>query len=312
VTAVAFAQSVPLTGVDNNTSVEVKEFPNPPDARPSAQLRFASEGFIEALDIPLRAGRTFTVRDDASAPPVAVVNEAFVRAFIPDGAALGRRVTLGWGGWTPKEIVGVVGDVRHRSLSDAPRPEVYVPQAQFANARLTIALRTQGAPESLVGDLRAAFRAFDPALALSDVRTLEDWRQDALAGPRFTAFLVSAFAVVSLVLCLGGVYGILHHHVSRRTREIGLRRALGAPPAAVAGWLGRETLKIVIPGILAGAALALVGSALLESRLHGVARTDPVTFAAVLLGVGALAVLATALPARRALQVDPIEALREE
>jgi putative ABC transport system permease protein len=320
VRAVSYAQSVPLTDRDNNTNFSVVERPRPARETTVAQLRFVGVGYFDALDIPVKSGRAFTARDDPQAPPVALVNEAFVRAHLNGVSPLGLHLKLGWGGDEPKEIVGVVGDVRHRGLDDAARPEMYVPQAQFANAGVSLIVRTESAaegragvrPEGLVGAITREIRALDPEMPLAAVKTMAAYRDDALAVPRFNALLVGLLALVALTLTVVGLYGVVSYGVTQRTQEIGVRLALGARGADVLRMVVVEGLKTALVGVLIGLGAALAASRLLGGLLYGVSARDPLTFAGVAAMLTLVALAACWIPARRAAKVDPMVALRCE
>jgi putative ABC transport system permease protein len=312
VSAVTFAQCVPFTGNENNTQFEMLERPTGRDNKPSAQLRFVSPGYFAALQIPVKAGRDFTQRDDPQAPNVMLVNEAFAREHFNGTSPIGQRLKLGWGGDDPKEIVGVIGDVRHRGLGDDVRSEMYVPQAQFPNAGITLIVRTQNNPEALTSLLKKEIRALDPELPVTDIKTLQQYRHETLAVPRFNSFLLGGFATLALVLTLIGLYGVMSYSVTRRTPEIGIRMALGASAADVLQMIIKQGARLVGLGITIGLIGAFALTRLLQTLLYDVRPTDALTYAAVSGLLAFVALLACYLPARRATQVDPLVALRCE
>ncbi|MFN0107536.1 MAG: ABC transporter permease [Blastocatellia bacterium] len=309
VNSVAYAQCVPLTGQENNTAFQIVG-----DAasgeKPSAQLRFVSADYFQTLNIPLVNGRAFTERDNPQSPSVALVNEAFVREHFNGANPIGKKLKMGWGGEAPKEIVGVVSNVRHRSLSDAVRAEMYVPQSQFANAGITLIARTMVAPESLVNAVKEQVRALDPELPMTAIKTLAAYRQEALALPRFNAFLLTVFALLALMLTLVGLYGVMSYSVTQRTQEIGIRMALGAQAGDVLRMIVGKGMKLVAIGVLFGLVGALALTRLLRNWLYGVTATDPLTFVVIALLLIGVALVACWIPARRATQVDPMIALR--
>lgn len=312
VTAVANAQCVPLTGQENNTAFQILGDAGATGEKPAAQLRFISQEYFSTLGIPVTSGRAFTERDNPQSPPVMLVNEAFVREHFNGENPIGKKLQLGWGGESPKEIVGVVGNVRHRSLSDATRAEMYIPQAQFANAGITLIVRSSVKPESLISAVKQQVQALDPEIPLTAIKTLDAYRQEALALPRFNTFLIGVFAFLALVLTLVGLFGVMSYSVTQRTQEIGIRMALGAQMKDVLRMIVGQGMKLVAVGLLLGWAGAFAVTRLLQSWLYEVSPNDPLTFAGVALLLGTVALLACWIPARRATKVDPMIALRCE
>ncbi len=310
VTDVAHAQCVPLTGVENNTGFQIVDQVS--SEKPSAQLRFIGNGYFRTLGIPLVAGRDFNPQDAPDSPPVMLINEAFAREHFHGENPLGKRLKLGWGGNGPKEIVGIVGNVRHRSLSDAARAEMYVPQAQFDNAGITLIVRTQTPPESLVNAIKQQVRELDPALPITDVKTLAAYRHEALALPRFTTMLLGIFAGLAVGLALVGLYGVMSYSVSQRTQEIGVRMALGAQAGDVLRMVVWQGLRLAGAGVLLGLAGALALTRLLQSLVYEISTNDPLTLTVVALLFAIVALGACYFPARRATKVDPLVALRYE
>ena len=311
VSEVSYAQSVPLTGIENNTGFEIVERPPVSGEQPSAQLRFVGADYFRVLGIGVKNGRSFLATDRPGSPDVAIVNEAFVREFLDGADPIGRHLKLGWGGDGAKEIVGVVGDVRHRSLADSARPEMYVPQTQFANAGVTLLVRARGvSPESLSGAITAQIRALDPEMPLGDVRSLDAWREHALATPRFNTALLSGFATLALLLTIVGLYGAMSYSVAQRAPEMGLRMAIGAEAADVLRLVLGEGLRLVMTGVAIGVPAALGLTRLMSSLLYGVSPSDPATFVAIAFGLATVAAVACFVPARRATRVDPMIALR--
>ncbi|HQR35630.1 MAG TPA: ABC transporter permease, partial [Blastocatellia bacterium] len=311
VTDVAHAQCVPLTGQENNTAFQIVG-DSATGEKPAAQLRFISPDYFSALRIPVVSGRAFTERDKPQTPPVVLVNEAFVREHFHGTNPLGKKLQLGWGGDVPKEIVGVVGNVRHRSMSDSARAEMYVPQAQFSNSGITLIVRSSVNPESLVNVVKQQVHALDPEIPLTAIKTLDAYRQEALALPRFNTFLIGVFAFLALVLTLVGLYGVMSYSVTQRTQEIGIRMALGAQMKDVLQMIIGQGMKLVAVGVLLGWAGAFAVTRLLRSWLYEVSPGDPLTFAGVALLLAVVALLACWVPARRATKVDPMIALRCE
>jgi putative ABC transport system permease protein len=308
---VAAAQCVPLTGNENNTSFQVLGDTRSGE-KPSAQLRFIGPGYFRALRIPLIAGRDFTDRDNPQSPPVMLINEAFARERFNGEKPLGKKLKLGWGGGAAKEIVGVVGNVRHRSLSDSARAEMYVPQAQFANAGITLIVRSQVDSESLIDPIKRLVHALDPELPLTDIKTLDAYRDDALATPRFNTILLGALSLLALALTLVGLYGVMSYGVAQRVREIGVRMALGAQSRDVLNMVVREGMRLTLIGVALGLAGAVAMTRFLQQFLYDVSPTDPWLFTLVAILLALVALLACYFPARRATKVDPMIALHYE
>ena len=309
---VAYAQSVPFTSIENNTSVMVVGRSYEKGNEPSAGLRFISPGYFGALGIPLRAGRDFSERDDEHAAAVALVNEAFVREHFAGESPIGRRLALGWGGTTPKEIVGVVGDVLHRGLDDQARPEMYVPQAQWGQAGITLLVRAAVPTTALIAPIRREIVAIDPELPILATRTLDEYRAETLAMPRFGAILLGGFAALALLLTVVGLYGVMSYSVTQRTPEIGIRMTLGAQAGDVLRLILAQGMRLVLVGLALGLLGAFAVTRLLKSMLFQISATDPLTFALIALLLAGVALLACWAPARRASRVDPLVALKHE
>ena len=304
----------PLRGMRAAGTFYIEGRPSATEAdRASANIGSVSGEYFEAMGVPLIAGRTFAESDGAKAPDVAVVNDALARKYWPGEQAVGKRLRFDNGPEHPwRTIVGVVGDVRQLGLEQDAPPILYIPYAQFPLPFTDIVVRS-AAPRSTVASLvRARLREVDPDLPPGETTTLDAVLGLAVAQPRFRAALISAFAVVALLLAAVGVFGLISYSVTQRTREIGIRIALGAQPRQVLGALFREGIVLAAIGTAIGLAGALAAGRLLSSFLFDVRASDPLTLAAVAILLLAVAALATYLPARRALRVDPIAALRTE
>jgi predicted permease len=273
-----------------------------------------SERYFQTLGIPLLRGRAFDDRDGPEAPLVAIVSEAVARRCWPGQDALGRHLTMddpkkGW-----RTVVGVVGDVRQESLAAKTLPMIYVPLRQESRAfflgSMTYLARARGDPAATAAALRAQVRALDPELPLQRVELLDDMLSGSLAQPRFRTAALLTFALLALLVALVGIYGVTAYEVTRRTAEIGIRRALGAQTSAVLRLVVGRSLGLVLAGLAAGIAGALAVTRVLESFLFGVTPIDVTTFLVVSLALTAAATLASAGPARRATRVDPAVALR--
>ncbi|MGD9902706.1 MAG: ABC transporter permease [Vicinamibacterales bacterium] len=313
VTGAAATSFLPLDGNPGiGSSFMLADRPEPPPGeRPVADYRPVTPGYFATLQIPLRQGRDFTAADIDGRPKVAIVNESFVRLLSADVSPLGRRLADSLG--ETQEIVGVVGDVTLASLDAEQRPTIYLPFAQLPVGALTFVVRTAaGEPDALGRAVAAAIRDVDPNQPVSDIRPLDEVVARSLIRPRVASAALGLFAAAALLLAAIGVYGVVAYGVSQRRAEFGVRLALGAQPGDVVRLVLRQSLVMVLGGVVAGAALAVPLSSTLRSLLFGVGPGDPVTLAAVaalLVGAG---VLASYLPARRGTQVDPVSALRAE
>ena len=283
---------------------------------PTAAMRIVTPGYFATLKIPLKRGRAFDERDNEQSPEVVAINEEAARRYWPGVDPLGQQLHLGVrlaeARSGMKTIVAVVGDVKGRSLDVAARPEVYLPYAQHQVDSLTIAVRTAADPTAFVPMARADLASLDRELPMAAVRTMEEVIGRSIAERRFTMVLLATFATAAVLLAAIGVYGVLAYVVSQRTREIGVRLAIGATPADVVRLFLREGAGLTLVGVAVGLAGALAGSRALATLLFGVTTTDPLTFVAVAGALAAVALLASYLPARRAAGVDPMAALRAD
>jgi putative ABC transport system permease protein len=298
-------QSQPMTGqflIQGETAEQTA-------AAPLADYRIVSPAYFETLGIPLLRGRTFTDMDDAEAPVVVVVNESMARRYWGGRDPIGARISSD-GGETWDLVVGVVGDVKQYGLETEPADEMYYSFLQQPLLSNELLLRTLGDPLQLRGSVREAVRAIDPEQPVADFRTLEQVRSESLASPRLTTVLLVLFGLLALVIAATGIGGVIAFSVGQRTREIGVRMALGAERRVILGMVLKQAMSLVLAGLSLGVLGALALSRLVGGLLFGVAPTDPVTFAAVALVLVLVATLACFVPARRAATVDPLVALR--
>ena len=316
VEAVGLVSSLPLTPGETLIafSVQGHEAPSSPEDLTAARPQLVSPGYLDAMGLRLVAGRFVTDQDTESSPRVFVVNEAFARAYFPGEEAVGQRLNLGRG--EPTEVVGVVGDVHHRSLDSQPSPEIYFSYRQSllgrSPPRVSIVARTTGDPLTLVPFLRQDVLDLNPTLPIDNVMTMGGRLSSSVAQPRFYALVLGVFAVGAVALAMVGIYGVLAYTVSRRSREIGLRMALGADRRGIRNMVVRQGALLVGVGVVLGLAGALVTTRALESLLFGVTTLDLPTLVAVPVLLMAVALAACYLPARRATRVDPMDALRYE
>jgi putative ABC transport system permease protein len=313
VRAVGAISRLPLAGDRSTSGLTIEGRPARAGEQLEVHYRVITPGYFRAVGIPLRAGRELTERDTESAPAVAIVNESMAGRYWPGGDATGKRIKLGPnrnGPWV--SIVGVVGDARNFGLAVAPQPEVYISYLQGAQERMRLVVRTAAEPLSLVPALREAVRALDPELPFSQVTTMEQLLAKSVAERRLNLRLLSIFAVVAVALAAVGIYGVMSYTVAQRTREIGIRLALGALPADVLTLVIRQGMILAVMGVVIGLAGAFALTRLMSNLLFGVSATDPATFALIAVLLAGVALLACYLPARRATRVDPLVALRCE
>jgi putative ABC transport system permease protein len=312
VQAAGMVQTVPIRN-DYMLAFAIEGRPSEPGKAPSANYRCISPGYLEALSIPLLRGRTITPSDDAAtAPKVAVVDEAFAKKHFPNEDAIGRRIDIGNGGDGFHTIVGIVGSVHHEGLDAAPRPTMYEPFAQEPFSTMTVMVKTGGKPEDFAASARQAVRGIDAALPAFAITPLREVVTESVAQRRFSLLLLVVFAVVALFLAAVGLYGVVAYAVSQRTQEIGLRMAIGAQRGDVLRLVLGGGMKLAVLGVVLGIAGALMLAKYVAAMLYEVTPFDPwsyATTAAVLLAVSALACY---VPARRATAVDPLVALRTE
>lgn len=303
----------PFGGPGAATGFQVVGRPAPEPGRvPVTDVRSALPGYFETLKIPLR-GRLLTAADNRpEAPRAFVVNEALARTLFPNSNPLGQRLIVEMGDDTPGEIVGVVGDAKYASLDGSVRSMVYYPFAHLPITMVTFVLRAQGRPEDLVAAAGAAVRAVRPDQPVAEVRTMEARLGESIAVPRFQTFLLGGFSAVALLLSLVGIYGVMGCVVSERTRELGIRLALGATGGDVRRLVLRRALWLTAIGLGIGLAGALAATRSLRSLLFEVQPGDPATYLAVGAAECLMCLIAAWGPAARAARVDPVEALRAE
>ena len=282
--------------------------------RAAADVRIVSPGYFDAMGIPIVEGRGFTDQDRDGQQRVLLVNQTFARRYFQDESPVNREFQPGPTG--SQRIVGIVGDVRHQGLDRDVEPEVYFTYQQaaqtFGNLPMTFAIQTAGDPMALVPEIRRSVLDLDSSLTVDNIRTMEDRLYSSIAGPRFYAVLLGVFAAIALVLASVGIYGVLAYSVSQRTREIGIRMALGAEKQNVLRLILSQGMVLTAIGIVAGLAGAFAVTRYLESMLFGLTALDPTTFVGVTALLIVTAATACYVPARRATKVDPIVALRYE
>lgn len=308
--AVIFPLPFSGTGATNTFIIDGRP-PARPDDKPMAEYRAISADYFNVMRVPLRRGRTFSERDDAEAPPVIIVNESLTRRFFGDADPLGQHIIMERADVTEQvkaEIVGVVGDVRHEGFDAQAGPELYVPYQQAPEAAMDLVVRTSSA--NLAASVRDRIKQVDSEQYVSTVQPLTELLSASLARRRFDTLLTGLTAGLALLLAMVGIFGVTAYAVTQRTREIGVRMALGAQPRDVLRLVLGRGLRLILYGIGAGLVAAFALTRVLGTMLYGITATDPLTFIAVSLGLIFVALLACYIPARRATKVDPLIALR--
>ena len=317
-TASAAIVGLPLTGRQIQISFEVANRPPlPPAQQPSMEMRPATPGYFKAMGIPLIRGRGIEIGDNARSTPVVVLTESAVRKYFPGEDPIGQRITLGWRrpDGMPKaggEVVGVVADVKSFGLAKDVVPEIYVPFAQLPVGSMDVLLRTSVPPMSLGTAVESAVRELDPEIPVARLRTLEDVVARSISQPRFYMLLLGLFASMAVLLAALGIFGVMSYAVTQRSREIGIRMALGAQPANVMRMVMKNAGTLIVAGIVTGLVGAVALSRFLSGLLFNLSPTDPSTLGAVALTLISVALLASYLPARQATRVDPLLTLRSE
>lgn len=304
------ASAVPFGGGIPQLRFAVRE--REEDAAANVNWNIVSDGYLQTTGIPLLAGRDFAPSDGQSAPPVALVSELLARQYWGGESPIGSFISVGGANPTWFEVLGVVADVRQGGLDAAPTPQAYLSIRQNPGLGSTLFVRSQGSPQATVPVVRQVIRRVDPNQPVAFVQTLDEVRSNALAPNRVVAVLLGTFAVLALCISAAGIAGVMAYAVSQRTREIGIRLALGATPAEVRWMVLRQALVLVGTGVAVGGASAWLLSGFISGLLFEISRFDPPTYVAVAVVLAAVAVLAAAAPAARSSAVDPLKALRAE
>jgi predicted permease len=264
------------------------------------------------METQLLRGRDFTEADRKGAPGVVVVNQTLAASLWPGEDALGKRVSVSGPEGPFLEVVGVARDGKYRSLGETPHPYIYQPLLQSYDPNMTLLVRTTGEPQSVAPTVREQIRALDANLPIADVKTLQDQVDLSLFPSRVAAWTLGGFGVLALLLAAIGIYGVVSYSVAQRTREIGVRMALGAKENDVLRLVLGEGLFVILFGLSLGLLIALAATRVIAGFLYGIAPADPLTFVGVPLLLGSIALVACYVPARRATKVDPLVALRYE
>ena len=310
--AAGFTTILPLAGTNSDWSFEIQDAPSGANSpSPDEEKRQVSPDYFRALETPLIKGRFFTHADNADAPPVMIVDQAFVRKFFPNRDALGKRITFDNVNKNPRwiTIVGVVGDIRHFGLDVDPKPEMYVPFAQQPYSTAIYVVRSAQDPRSLLPAIQREIQTIDPAVPLANIRPFENVIADSVAPRRLSVVLLGVFAVVAVLLASVGIYGVMSFLVVQRTHEIGVRMALGAQRSDVIKLVLVRSLKLISAGTIIGLIVAVMSTHTLRALLYNVSALDVTTFALVTILLGAVALAASYLPATRATKADPMVVL---
>jgi predicted permease len=311
---VGAAQHLPLSGFNWMGKLDIETRPIPASSsHPNVVWRSVVGDYFGAMSIPLLRGRLFAATDTRAAPPVVVINAAMAKHFWPDRDPIGERIRFGNGSrneWAT--IVGIVGDVRSASPDQASPDEVYRPNAQQGLVFMHFVVLGADRPLTLASRVREAVRSLDKTVPIAEVRSLDDIFVTSTAGRRTVAVLLAAFALIGLVLGAVGIYGVIGYAVSQRTRELGIRTALGAIERRITIMVIGEGLRMTSVGVAIGIVVALVAARSLRALVFGVTTGDPLVYATVAVTLAVVATAAAYFPARRAAHVDPLTALRGE
>jgi predicted permease len=312
VSAVGLVRNLPLANEMGDWGLQVEGYTPPPNQGTPGDWQVVTPGYFEAMGLRLVQGRFFDERDGMSGPPAMIVNRRFVELYLAGRPALGTHVRIG--GANPNApqytIVGVVGNVKHNGLTREVKAQFYAPQPQFAkypgntSRAMTLVVRANGDPMRLVGPVRSAIKGLDPRIPISEVRSMTEVLEQAIAAPRFAMQLLGLFGVLALVLSAIGIFGIVSQVVASRTQEFGIRAALGATPRNLLMLSLGSGVRQAGAGLVVGVAAALALTRTMTTMLEGVKPTDPVTFVAVVAVTAIVAVTASLIPARRAAKAD--------
>jgi predicted permease len=312
--AVGFGQCAPVSGGCNATRASFPDKPPvAPGREPSVGIHWASPQLFKAMAIPLVRGRTFTDLDRAGQPKVIVINETAARTLFGGEDPIGQKMGVGQGGFNAgAEVIGIVRDVRYRAVEQAPTADVYVPLLQSPRGNGIVFVRSRLDPGAIIPAVRAEIRALDRDLPVANVKTMGARFGDATWRTRLSADLLALFAALALILAAIGLYGVMAQTVEQRTREIGVRLALGAERRNIFALVLGRALAIASIGVVLGVGLALLSTRFLDTLLYQVEANDPATLTVLAIGSLGIAALASYLPARRAARVDPWTSLRAD
>jgi putative ABC transport system permease protein len=315
------ARSLPLGSTIGDFGLMIEGYQPPPGTGAKGDWQIATDGYLEAMGERLIRGRPINAADTTDSMPVALINEEMARRYWAGRDPIGGRLKIGGGGnpnrpWVT--VVGIVADVRHNGITEPVKEKFYIPHTQWHLSvgnpirAMSLVIRASSDPLGLVAPIRQRIRSLDANLPVSQVRTMHDVVGATMATSTFTGFLLAAFAGMALTLAAIGIYGVLSYLVSRRTREIGIRVAIGAGRAQVLSMVLRSGLTLSLVGVVLGLVVAALATRLMTTLLHDVSPFDPPTYVAVGIGLSLVAVVASLVPAWRATRVDPVVALKTE
>ena len=304
---------LPLTGMQSGSSYSRADRPAPPPGSAGGDdVSVVSDGYFRTMGIPILAGREFDLRDRLESPRVGILNQTAAQAIYPGENPVGKRLRVAWTGSPMVEVVGVASDIRHNGLDTRPDPCLFLPQSQAPSGYFALLVRTHAEPATLVPSVQAAILAVAPRQGTREIRTMESVLADSIARPRLQTTVMSLFGFLALALASVGIYAVVSYSTEQRTREMGIRLALGAEPASILHLVLSEGMLLAGIGIALGVAAALVLTRYLATLLFTIRPTDALVYAAVSTVLAAAAVSGCYFPARRAMRVDPAVVLREE
>ncbi|HKG79437.1 MAG TPA: ADOP family duplicated permease, partial [Pyrinomonadaceae bacterium] len=315
VRSVGMVNHLPLYGgLGSSTGFKILGRPEPPPGQgPGTDVRVVDAGYFPTMGIPLLRGRNFSDLELKEPKQVILINEVLARKYFPDQEPIGQRLDVAmFEKPTPAEIIGVVGNVRYDSLIDEFPPAVYFPHPDLAYSFMTLVIRTEGEPSAIAPAVQREIRSLDPNQPVSDVRTMNQVMSEWVGRSRFNTLLLGLFAALATLLSAVGIFGVMNYSVALRTREIGLRLAIGAQPRQVLLLILKQGFVLTIAGVVLGLAAAFALTRLLSGLLFGVTAVDVTTFTTISLLLVIVSLLACYLPARRAMRIDPLSALRYE
>jgi putative ABC transport system permease protein len=310
VAAASYAQMVPLGGDTQQIGVAVEGYEPPKKTKMSIDFNTVAPRYFETMGIPIVQGREFGREDRADGPGVIIVNEAFARRFWPDQNPLGKRVSVAGLKGPFLEVVGVAKNSKYNNIRESPLPFLYLPVEQHYVSGLTLHVRTVNNPADTMPGIRREVQTLDPDLPLFRLRTMNEHMGVALIEQRMSALLLGIFGLLALILASVGLYGVMAYSVSQRTRELGIRMALGANPGGILKLILKQGLRLTLIGLTIGLAGSFALTRFLASQLYNVSATDLITFALASSVLTVVALLASFIPAWRAARVDPLVALR--